>query len=405
MTLLVHVATVPDSLVFLRGQPAFMREKGIETVVVTSPGPMLEAFGAQEGVRTIGIPMRRAIAPLADARALRALVMHLARLRPDIVHAHTPKGGLLGTTAAFLAGVPKRIYHMRGLRFAAMPRGPERALLVTAERASCALATRVLCVSHSLRDAAIAERIAPAHRLVVLGAGSGQGVDATHRFDPASQSAADRARTRLELGIPPSAPVIGFVGRLVRDKGIAELASAWLEIRERIPTAHLVIVGAFEEEDPVDPKWRLRLERDDRVRFTGFRDDTERFYAVFDVLALPSYREGFPNVPLEAAAMEVPVVTTAVPGCVDAVVDGRTGTIVPARDAGALRDALLRYLRSPDLRRAHGIAARARALRDFDRRAVWSALREEYLSRPGPRSASGRRAAESELRCGGGSAA
>ena len=387
MPLLVHIATVPDSLVFLSGQPAYMRERGIDTVVITSPGPALDAFGAREGVRTFAVPMSRAITPRADAVALARLTRHLRALRPDIVHAHTPKGGLLGTTAAFLARVPSRIYHMRGLRFAAMPPGPKRTLLVNAERASCALATRVLCVSHSLRRVALDEHLTPAAKIAALGSGSGQGVDATGRFNPANLPPNTRAEVRAALAIPADALVLGFVGRLVRDKGVGELVGAWRRLREQFLGAHLLVVGPFEAEDPISPDDRAALEQDPRVHLVGFRRDTERYYAAMDLVTLPSYREGFPNVPLEAASMGLPVVSTRVPGCIDAVEDGVTGTLVPAQDTGALHDALQWYIESPERRTSHGDAGRRRVLLDFRRELVWERVAAVYRteSRQGER--------------------
>jgi len=376
--LLIHIATVPDSLVFLSGQPAYMRARGLDTIVITSPGPALDAFGAREGVRTFGVPMSRAITPRADALALASLAQRLRALRPDIVHSHTPKGGLLGTTAAFLARVPARIYHMRGLRFAAMPDGPKRTVLVNAERVSCALATRVLCVSHSLREVALRERLTRAAKIAALGSGSGQGVDATGRFDPASLPPNMRADVRAELGVPADALVLGFVGRIVRDKGIGELVAAWRTLRERFPTVHLLVVGPFEDEDPIASNDRAALERDPRVHLTGFRRDTERFYSAMDLVTLPSYREGFPNVPLEAASMRLPVVSTLVPGCKDAVADGVTGTLVAAGDASALQNALARYLDSAERRAAHGTAGRERVLREFRRELVWEGIARAY---------------------------
>ena len=389
MRRLVHIATVPDSLVFLRGQAAYMRSRGIETTVITSPGPALDAFAASEGVEAFAVPMQRAITPRADAVALARLVRLLRRIRPDLVHSHTPKGGLLGTTAAFLARVPSRIYHMRGLRFAASPAGPQRQLLTAAERTSCTLATQVLCVSHSLRDVALSERLCAPAKIRAIGSGSGQGVDATGRFNPDAQPRELRAQVRAEHGVPENARVLGFVGRIVRDKGVAELVAAWRRLRLAHPNLHLLVVGPFEPEDPIDPADRALLEADERVHLVGFRRDTERFYAAMDLVALPTYREGFPNVPLEAAAMRLPVVATKIPGCVDAVADGRTGTLVPARDASALHDAIERYLDDLSLARAHAEAGRARVLAEFRREAIWEGIAGVYAAEVGRTRTSG----------------
>ncbi len=377
MPLLVHVLTVPESLVFLRGHVDFMRARGWEMTVVTSPGPALDAFGERHDVPVHAVEMPRRMSPARDATSLARLTALLRRLRPDLVHAHTPKGGLLGTIAATAAGVRARIYHMRGLPLMTAT-GAQRRILTMTERTSCALATRVLAVSPSLRDYAVEARLCPAWKIRVLGSGSGNGVDCTGRFDPDRVPSGARASFRQQIGADADAPVIGFLGRLVRDKGIVELAEAWARIREARPDAHLVLGGVFEDRDAVPPATREALERDPRVHVLGFVEDTPRFYAGIDVLALPTYREGFPNVPLEAAAMRVPVVATRVTGCVDAVVDGVTGTLVPARDGAALAAALTAYLDDPALRGRHGNAGRERVLREFRSERLWAALAEVY---------------------------
>jgi glycosyltransferase involved in cell wall biosynthesis len=372
----VHVLTVPESLAFLRGQPTFMRLRGYRSTVITSPGAGLEAFGEREGVPTHSVPMPRRVSPTQDARSLAQLVALLRRLRPDIVHAHTPKGGLLGTIAATLARVPVRVYHMRGLPLVTA-HGAQRAILTATERTSCALASRVVAVSTSLRDVALAERLCAAKKITVLAGGSGNGIDCD-RFDPARVGPGARRDLRERLAIPESALVIGFVGRLVRDKGVVELAEAFMQVKTQHPSVHLVLAGVFEERDPVPADTRRALEGDPRVHLLGFVEDTSSLYPAIDVLALPTYREGFPNVPLEAAAMEVPVVATRVPGCVDAVADGETGILVPARDATALARALDVYLADPALRLAHGRAGRVRVGKSFQRERIWEALANLY---------------------------
>jgi lipopolysaccharide/colanic/teichoic acid biosynthesis glycosyltransferase/glycosyltransferase involved in cell wall biosynthesis len=376
--MIVHVVNVPQILRwFFNGQPSYMRRRGLITHAISSPGTELEAFGRAENVSVTALEITRRISPWRDLVTVVALVRQLRRLHPAIVHAHTPKGGLLGMIAGTLAGAPVRVYHLRGLRLDTAT-GTQRLFLTWSERVSCVLAHRVICVSHSVRDAAIALRLCPPGKITVLRGGSGNGVDASDRFNPERLLPDARILTRSRLGIPDEARVIGFVGRIVRDKGMTELADAWRVLRAEDPNLHLLVVGPFELHDPLPPKAEALLREDRRVHLTGPVDETPPLYAAMDIVVLPTYREGFPNVLLEAASMALPVVATRVPGCVDAVREDQTGTLVPSGDAIALADAIRRYLADPELRRRHGSAARERVVRDFRQEAIWEALYQEY---------------------------
>lgn len=375
----VHVATVPKSFIFLRDQVPFMKARGVELVAVAARGPEMDAFAREHDIETHAIPMSRKIAPAEDLRAVVELAALLRRLNPDIVHAHTPKGGLIGMLGASIARIPRRVYHMRGL-LTLTATGARYQLFSWIERLTCALASEVICVSHSLREVAISQRLAPPHKLHVMAGGSGQGVDARTRFDPSGLPEGARERIRARYGIPQDAVVIGFVGRLVGDKGVRELAQAWREVREAHPNTWLLIVGDFEERDALPAHARAALEDDPRVALAGWQPDTASFYAAMDLVTLPTYREGFPNVPLEAAAMELPVIATRVPGCVDAVADGITGALVPARDARALARALTKYVEDPALRARQGVAGRARAIDEFAPERIFGEIHDLYMS-------------------------
>ncbi len=381
---LVHITTVPETLDFLAGQAAAMRSLGYEVHAIAAPGSRLDAFARRHGIRCHGVSMSRRMDPLGDLRALWRLWRTLRRLRPAIVHAHSPKGGLLGMIAAWAARVPARVYTLHGLPMATAI-GWRRRVLRWSDRISCAMATRCLCVSPSLREAVAAEGICPAGRLEVLASGSIGGVDARGRFDPTVVGPGARNSARRRLGIPESARVIGFVGRVARDKGIAELLHAWGILRRFVPDIHLLIVGPMEPNDPIPADTAEAIVNDDRVHLVGQIDDPAPYYSAIDVVALPSHREGLGQVLLEAAAMGRPAVASRVVGCVDAVLDGVTGTLVPAGDAKALAGALRAYLKDPALRLEHGAAARARVLRDFSPERVHeatAALYDRLLQRP-----------------------
>jgi glycosyltransferase involved in cell wall biosynthesis len=374
-SVLVHVMTVARSLFFLRGQAAHMRAGCgfAEIHAIASPAPDLARFEEQEGVVTHAVEMTRQITPLRDLRALWQLYRKLRSLRPMLVHSHTPKGGLLGTLAGAAARVPVRIYHVRGLPLATAG-GRRRLLYSCTEWLACRFATRVVAVSHSMRRILVEEGLCPAGKVVVLGKGSGQGVN-VQRYQPAGPEARRAARARY--GIPLDALVVGFVGRPVREKGIVELAEAWRRLRARSPRFHLVLAGVDDAGEPAPESILEELRADPRVHLVGdVRPET--LYPAVDVVALPTYREGFTNVALEASAMALPIVASAVPGCVDAVQDGVTGTLVPPRDSAQLAAALELYLADPELRATHGGAGRRWVVEEFRTEIVREALATEY---------------------------
>jgi glycosyltransferase involved in cell wall biosynthesis len=260
--------------------------------------------------------------------------------------------------------VPVRLFHLRGLP-SATAKGVLRGVLETTERLSCRAATRVICQSRSLHAQALSLGLTDAARSEVVLEGS-NGVDATGRFLPERHAAEGRA-LRARHGIGPEEVVFAFVGRLVRDKGVPELVEAFERLEAPV---RLLVAGPFEPRDPVPPEVRARLESNPRITLLGQVRDPAPVYAAADVVVLPSHREGFPNVPLEAAAMRRPVISTRVPGCVDAVADERTGLLVPVGDAGALEGAMRRYARDATLRDSHGQAGRARVEASFSRERI-----------------------------------
>jgi glycosyltransferase involved in cell wall biosynthesis len=322
--------------------------------------------------------MSRTITPIKDLVTLYHLWRLLRRLRPSIVHAHTPKGGLLGMVASWLVGVPVRIYHVHGLPLLTAG-GGKRFLLRWSDRVAGRLAQRLLCVCPSIRQAALDERLFPADKTRVLARGAINGLDSAVRFNPAAVGKDAGRKARAVLGIPSDARVLGYIGRVVHFKGVVDLAHAWRDLRGRYPDMHLLVVGPFEPKDPLPAAIREELAADPQVHLiAGWVEDPRPYYAALDVLALPCHREGLGYVLLEAAAMELPVVATQVPGCVDAVLDGVTGTLVPPYDARALAAAVAAYMDDPSLRLKHGRAGRERVVREFGQQEAWDALLAEY---------------------------
>jgi glycosyltransferase involved in cell wall biosynthesis len=390
--MLIHITTVPETLGFLRGQIGYMQARGLAVHAVSSPGDCLDEAASREQITVHAVAMSRRIAPLADLLALSQLFRLFRRLRPAIVHAHTPKAGLLGVAAARLAGVPVVLYGMRGLPFVTAT-GLKRQILCWSETVACRLAHRIITNSLANRRCALAQGFCRPGKIHVLGGGSSNGVDAAGRFNPAGLPPGAREATRTWCRVPPGCKVLGYVGRLVRDKGIKELEEAWRQVRAVFPDLYLLLVGRVEPQDPVPPEVLARLAADPRVRFAGPVQDPAPYYAAMDVLALPSYREGFPNTPLEAAAMRVPVIATTADGGAEAVVHGVTGLLVPPRDAAALGEAIRRLLLDHNLRQRMGAAGRDRVLKDFRPEVIWQALFEIYaelLGSPGCQTFTGR---------------
>lgn len=373
---LIHVTTVPETLYFFRGQIGYLRAHGFEVQAVTSPGVLADESRQREGIEIHAVPMARSMSPLGDLVSLWRLWRLFRRLKPDVVHSHTPKAGLLGTLAARAAGVPVVFLSVFGL-VQMTKTGWAHRLLDATTRLSCRLAHRVWCDSFSMRDHIVQERLCPAQKVVVFGQGSVNGVDAQGVFSPHTYSPEQRIALRASYGIPADAIVLGFVGRIVGDKGMHELTEAWSALRGQHPELHLLMVGPFEAKDPLLPEDEDLLRTDARVHLTGWRTDIPLHLAAMDIFVMPSYREGFGVTNIEAAALGLPVVSTRIPGCVDSVQDGVTGTLVAPRDAGALTEALRAYLDHPALCREHGDAGRARVLRDFRPETIWEALRRE----------------------------
>ena len=368
----MHVTTVPQTLGFFRGQVGYLKRHGVDVIVATSPGPLLDAFAAAEAVPAVAVPMARRPSPVADLVSFLRLLFVVARHKPDIVHSHTPKAALLGTAVARLTA-RKAVLSVFGLPQMTKSGLPRR-LLDATTRLECLLAHRVWCDSFSMRDFLTAQGLCSADKIVVLGKGSVNGVDAEGRLNPVRFSAEDRASLRRRWHIPVDALVVGFVGRIVRDKGIHDLAGAWQQLRARHPGVHLLLIGERESFDRIDPVVEASLCGDQRVHFIGQQEDVAPCFATMDVFVMPSYREGFGVTNIEAAAMALPVVSTRIPGCVDSVADRITGTLVPPRDAPALAAALDRYVSSRELRREHGEAGRRRVLEHFVPGRIWSEL-------------------------------
>jgi glycosyltransferase involved in cell wall biosynthesis len=375
---IVYAITSSLGLGFLRGQVNYLSEAGYDVTVISSLDDSLAPPSALSGTQNVYLSMRREISPLRDLVALWRLWRTLRRLRPSITNVSTPKAGFLGGLAAALAGVPCRIYTLRGLRCETLT-GIRRRLLLFTETIACRCAHRVVSVSHSLCHRAVSLGVVNLDKITVLASGSSNGVDAP-RFDLDRTKARQVVELKRELGIPQHVPVVGFAGRFARDKGIAELLEASTLLRTRFPELRLLLLGDFEEGDPPIPAIRKRIKTDPNIISPGFVADPALYYHIMDVLALPTHREGFPNVVLEANASGKPAVATNATGAVDSVLDGVTGFVVGVGDSAALADRLTRLLDDPVLAATMGKNGKKRVLAKFQPKQIWAELLTEYQS-------------------------
>jgi glycosyltransferase involved in cell wall biosynthesis len=363
--------TSAQTCLVLKGRLSALREAGFRVTLISSPGKLLDDLARDEGADRVHVPMERTIAPLHDTLALIQICWHLWRLQPDVVEFSTPKAGLLGTIAAWLTRVPRRVYLLRGLKLEAA-QGPKRIVLQVAEWLTMTCAHAVLCNSQSLRNTALHLHLAHADKLHLLGRGSSIGVDVAH-FSPGVST------IRRELSIPEEARVIGYVGRLTRDKGLPELIEAFDAVLCAVPDAYLLLVGWWDQsEDAISLALREKILNHPRIRFTGFVENTAAHYRAMDVFALPTLREGLPNVALEAAATALPVITTEATGARDAVVHGITGLLISPGSVHSLEEGLLHLLRDSDKRQKMGVAGRQWVRAQFARKDVLAANVQFY---------------------------
>jgi lipopolysaccharide/colanic/teichoic acid biosynthesis glycosyltransferase len=373
---IVYVVTSSLAVGFLQGQLGYLREAGYDVTVISSPGQALTAVENSDRVQTIALPIQRGISPVRDLISLWQLWRVMRSQRPSITNVGTPKAGLLGGLAALLAAVPCRVYTLRGLRLETAKEIRRRVLLL-AERLACSCAHRVICVSDSLRRNAVALGLVDMGKTAIFGSGSSMGVD-VRRFHPLPASDEEVLELRRRLGIPRTAPAVGFVGRLTRDKGVVDLLEAFSLVRLRFPELRLLLVGEVEEGDPLPQRVCHAIRNDANIICAGQVADTSLHYHVMDVLALPTYREGFPNVVLEASASARPVIVTSATGAVDSVKDNVTGLLVPVGDPRALAEGIERLLSNPGLREEMGRAGRAWVEREFRPEAIWEAQANLY---------------------------
>lgn len=368
---LFRIATIPTSLEsLLKGQLRMLNEH-YEVVAVSSPGESMSVLRDREGVRTIEVPMERRISLVKDFISLFRMIWLFARERPDMVHSITPKAGLISMLAGWITRVPVRMHTFTGLVFPTAT-GRMQQLLIWMDRLTCACATHINPEGEGVKRDLIAYRITkkPLH---VIANGNVNGIDLAY-FDRTDEIMKQAATYRKEGSF-----TFCFVGRMVRDKGINELVSAFIRLHKQHPQARLLLVGHFEKElDPVSPETEKAIMEHPAICFVGFQPDVRPFLAVSDALVFPSYREGFPNVVIQAGAMGLPSIVTDINGCNEIVLPNENGVIIPPRNEEALYLAMENFLLHPEEIQHMAEKARPLIASRYDQKIVWKALLNEY---------------------------
>lgn len=371
-----HVATVDLSLRYLLlNQMIEMVKAGYEIIGISANGRNVDFINAS-GIFHISVPLTRNVTPLIDLCALWQLYRIMRREQFTIVHVHTPKAELLGALAARLAKVPIIVDTFRGIYYREDMHSFWRWFFLRMAQIAAACADVVLSQSYEAMQMAIEEGVCPSKKIKYLG----NGID-VYRFDRDRVNNAAVVRRRAEFEIPHAAPVVGFVGRLVKEKGILELLEAAKGALKQFPNARFLLVGPIDSQKPdaVTPQIAHDYGIEQACIFTGMRQDMPEFYALMDVFVLPSHRESFPRSPMEASAMKVPCVVTDIPGCRETVEQGRNGVLVPLGDVEDLKTAIVDILSNPEKARSMGEAGRAMALEQFDERKVFKKVKDEYV--------------------------
>ncbi len=376
---LIRITTVPLSLkVLLKGQHRFMSEH-FDVIGVSSPGKELEEVKNDEGIEIRAIDMSRKITPIKDIKSLWNTYKLLKKEKPQIVHTHTPKAGIVGMLAARMAGVPHRLHTVAGLPLMEV-KGVKRQVLDFVEKLTYASATKIYPNSKGLSDYIIQHKYTDKYKLKVIGNGSSNGID-TSFFSPLQVSEDQKMLLKKELKIEDSDFVFVFVGRLVGDKGINELIKAFSAFnkKENLQHSKLLLVGPLEQDlDPLSPDTLKEIETNRDIISVGFQKDVRPYFAISDALVFPSYREGFPNVVMQAGAMELPSIVSDINGCNEIIIENQNGVIIPVKDSERLQKEMEKMISDRDYYEALKKNARPMIEDRFEQSVIWNAILTEY---------------------------
>lgn len=376
---LIRITTVPISLdKLLSGQLSYMNQF-YNIIGVSSEASYLERVGRKENIEVFSVEMTRQITPFKDLMAVYKLYKFLKKEKPFIVHTHTPKAGTVGMLAAKLAGVPNRLHTVAGLPLLEAS-GSKRYLLNNVEKFTYSCATKIYSNSFGLKNIIIGQKFCKSEKLNVIGNGSSNGIDTSH-FDALHFSEFTNNRLKEEINIDQQDFVFIFVGRLVSDKGINELVESFKKINLLFKKTKLLLVGSLESKlDPLQSKTLIEIESNKSIISVGYQNDVRPYFAIANTLVFPSYREGFPNVVMQAGSMGLPSIVTNINGCNEIIIDHFNGIIIQVKSSSAIFNAMKVLLEDQNLYKLLQQNARKRIVENYEQGVVWNALLQEYMS-------------------------
>jgi glycosyltransferase involved in cell wall biosynthesis len=371
---------------FFGEQLNFLQQQGFDVTVVTATNATTQNFGNSipENIKLLSIPMSRKISPLEDIKALTAMTKIMKSEQFDIVQYVTPKGALLGALSSLIAKVPVRLYLMWGLYYVTQ-KGIKKTIFKAVERLVCSCSTTIAPDSQENCEVAVAEGLCGKDKIGIVGCGSANGVDVKY-FDPEKYKN-HKLEIRSKHQIPEDAFVFGTIAAITGDKGVNELIESFVEVEQKTENTFLLFIGDVTEKDPVSDKTLLTIKEHPGIIHVGWQKNPPEYLAAMDVFVLPTYREGFGVVNVEASAMKLPVISTNVPGPREAIEDDVTGILVPARQTRPLINAMIRLKGDPELRKRMGESGRQRVLEKFEQKKLWKAIvehRRNLLKAVGP---------------------
>jgi glycosyltransferase involved in cell wall biosynthesis len=369
--------TSPASVILIEGQLKHFSAMGYQTYLICPPHERVTAYCVAENCIHLPVRIERDIAVLKDLQSLWQIIKHFKKIKPDVVNVGTPKMGLLGTLAAWLTGVPRRIYTCRGFRFEHV-KGIKRTILVSMEKLTAALAQHIICISPSLKTMGDTLGIFNPKKSLVIHYGSSNGIH-LQKFSPDSISITALQQLKDSLGLQQKF-VFGYVGRIIDRKGITELFAAFEMLYSKYANVRLLVVGRNEDEQLSDATLIGRMQAHPGVSFTGPQLNVPLYLAAMNVFVLPAWWEGFGNVLVQAAAMGLPVISAHSTGCKDAVSDGYNGWLVPAKNSEALATAMENLMSNTAEQQRMGANGIAWA-KNFDSQVIWQQMEKLYNNR------------------------